>query len=78
MQLKTIYQIQIANNKKNIYYYLLCMHAVFMGMITPSAEWVTPEVVDEIGWAGHRHATSHEAGTIDTANVACSDCSSDI
>ena len=29
-----------------------------------------PEVKDETGWDAHRRKTSHDAGMIDTANVA--------
>ena len=30
-----------------------------------------PEVIDKIEWGADQHTTSHDAGMIDTANVAC-------
>ena len=60
--------------QKYIYiYYLLCMHAVFMGTTATTAVVVMRRwwVIDMTGWGTHRHVTSHDAGMIDTANVAC-------
>ena len=30
-----------------------------------------PEVIDKTGWGAHNHTTSHDAGMIGTADVAC-------
>ena len=37
----------------------------------PSDGVEKPEMMDKTGWDAHRHTTSHDAGIIDTANVAC-------
>ena len=36
-----------------------------------------PEVIDKTGWGAQRHKTSHDAGMVDTADVAASAFTSD-
>ena len=64
--------------KKKIYieknYYMLCVHAVFMGMTTDSCNGGGGEASlpsDGVWETRNDSSTSHDAGMIDTADVAC-------
>ena len=84
IQLRTIPNTWAKNKIKYIEnnYYLLGMHAVFMGTTTASTTPVVvtrhcrvivfdkKEVVNNTGWWVQRQITSHDAGMTDTADVA--------